>query len=130
MSEFKRIENEVTGAVEFQFTAELVSVNTTAKQSYTNAAGEEKSYYLGTINFKNAAGVEVKGKTTSIYAKSFEHGMKPGNSYLSTVSQSEDGKMWIRTSHLASGFSNATAEDFGLDFAVATSEAPAVATAL
>lgn len=116
MSKFKKIVNPVTGKTEYQFPATLMSVNTNAPQTYTNDSGVENTYYLGTVDFINANGEEKKGVTTQIFAKSFAYGMKPGVEYLSTVSKGDDGRMYIRTSHLNAAGNNATEEDFGLDF--------------
>lgn len=88
-------------SVEQQFYPKLVAINTTSPQKYTNAAGEEKVYYLGTLEFTAPDGVtEQKGITTSIHAKSFDHGMKVGENYLSAITRDAAGKLWIRTSHL------------------------------
>lgn len=125
MSKFKAIVNPVTGKTEYQFPAELVAINTTSPQVYTNASGVENKYYLGTINFINANGEQKKGITTQIFDKSFNHGMKIGEEFLSTVSKGDDGRMYIRTSHLVAGGNNATEEDFGLDFAEVAIEAEA-----
>ena len=116
MSKFKAIVNPVTGKTEYNFPATLVSINTNSPQKFTNASGVEITYYLGTVDFINAQGVEKKGVTTQIFAKSYNHGMKVGETFLSTVSKGDDGKMYIRTSHLIAGGNNATEEDFGLDF--------------
>jgi hypothetical protein len=116
MSKFKKITNAVTGKTEYQFPATLVSINTNSPQTFTNASGVENSYYLGAVDFVNANGEEKKGVTTQIFAKSFNHGMKVGDTYLSVVSKGDDNKMYIRTSHLIAGGNNATEEDFGLDF--------------
>jgi len=119
-TKFKKIVNAATNAVEYQFGAELVSVNTKTPQSYTNASGEEKVYYLGTVNFTAPDGTEQKGVTTQIYAKSFDKGMKVGNVLLSTLSQvkNADGSvaMFIRTSHLPANSTIDTAAFAGLDF--------------
>ena len=130
MSKFKAIVNPVTGKTEYNFPATLVSINTNSPQKFTNASGVENTYYLGTIDFVNAQGVEKKGVTTQIFAKSYNHGMKVGETFLSTVSKGDDGKMYIRTSHLIAGGNNATEEDFGLDFeAVVGAGATIAATA-
>lgn len=100
MTKFKQILNETTGKFEFQFGATLKSINTQSPQKYTNAAGEEKTYYLGSVDFVYPNGVEAKGITTSIYDKSLQHGMKVGDVLLSTLSKTDDGKLFIRTSHL------------------------------
>ena len=116
MSKFKAIVNPVTGKTEYNFPATLVSINTNSPQKFTNASGVENTYYLGTVDFINAQGVEKKGVTTQIFVKSYNHGMKVGETFLSTVSKGDDGKLYIRTSHLIAGGNNATEEDFGLDF--------------
>ena len=116
MSKFKAIVNPVTGKTEYNFPATLVSINTNSPQKFTNASGVENTYYLGTVDFINANGEEKKGVTTQIFVKSYNHGMKIGDTFLSTVSKGDDGKMYIRTSHLIAGGNNATEEDFGLDF--------------
>ncbi len=116
MSNFKAIVNPVTGKTEYNFPAKLVAINTTSPQTYTNASGVENTYYLGTIDFVNANGELKKGITTQIFAKSFNHGMQIGEEFLSTVSKGDDGRMYIRTSHLVAGGNNATEEDFGLVF--------------
>jgi len=115
-TKFKKIVNAATNAVEFQFGAELVSINTKSPQSYTNASGEEKVYYLGTVNFTAPNGTEQKGVTTQIYAKSLEYGMKVGNVLLSTLTRAENGSMFIRTSHLPAISTIDTAAFAGLDF--------------
>lgn len=116
MSNFKAIVNPVTGKTEYNFPATLVSINTNSPQTYTNGSGVENTYYLGAVDFINANGVEKKGITTQIFKKSFDHGMKIGDTFLSTVSKGDDDKMYIRTSHLVAGGNNATEEDFGLVF--------------
>jgi len=100
---FKKVvreDNNGVKRVEYQFGAELTGINTNSPQSYENAAGETKQYYLGTINFTAPNGVEQKGATTQIHAKSFEHGMKIGDVLLSTLTKDENGNLWVRTSHL------------------------------
>lgn len=126
MSKFKAIVNPVTGKTEYNFPATLVSINTNSPQSFTNASGVKNTYYLGAVDFVNAQGVEKKGVTTQIFAKSWGHGMKIGDTFLSTVSKGDDGKMYIRTSHLVAGGNNATEEDFGLDFDTIVETAEAI----
>ena len=126
MSKFKAIVNPVTGKTEYNFPATLVSINTNSPQSFTNASGVKNTYYLGAVDFINAQGVEKKGVTTQIFAKSWGHGMKIGDTFLSTVSKGDDGKMYIRTSHLVAGGNNATEEDFGLDFDTVLETAEAI----
>ena len=117
MSNFKAIINPVTGKTEFNFPATLVSINTNSPQKFTNASGVDKVYYLGTVDYVNAKGIDIKGKTTQIFQVSVDKGMKAGNTYLSTVSKGSDGELYIRTSSAIAGGSNATEEDFdGLDF--------------
>jgi hypothetical protein len=119
MSKFVKITNPLTGKTEYQFPAKLVSINTASPQKYTNASGVENEYYLATVNFVNASGVAKTGVTAQVFKKSLDYGMPIGAEYLSTVSQGDDGKVYIRTSHLPTGGSNATAEDFGLEFETA-----------
>lgn len=126
MTKFKQILNETTGKFEFQFGAELVSINTNSPQKYTNAAGEEKTYYLGSVNFTYPNGVEAKSVTTSIYEKSYGHGMKIGDVLLSTLSRNDKGEMYIRTSHLIASNGVETANFEGLSFD-ALVEGPVVA---
>ena len=129
MTKFKQILNETTGKFEFQFGAELVSINTNSPQKYTNAAGEEKTYYLGAVNFTYPNGVEAKAVTTSIYDKSLQHGMKVGDVLLSTLSRTDEGTMFIRTSHLlaTNGVDVANFEGLSFDALV---DAPAVGQAV
>lgn len=99
-SNFKPVKNAQTGVIEYQFGAILTGINTKSPQKYTNGDGVEKVYYLGTIDFTAPNGVEQKGATTQIHAKSFDHGMKVGDNLLSTLTRDDAGNLWVRTSHL------------------------------
>ncbi len=102
-TKFKKVvreDNNGVKQVEYQFGAELTGINTNSPQSYTNGAGEDKVYYLGTINFTAPNGQPQTGVTTQIHAKSFEHGVKIGDVLLSTLTKDADGNLWVRTSHL------------------------------
>jgi len=95
MTKFKAVQNEQTGKTDYNFPAELKSVGT---KEFENSNGTK--YVLGTVDFTYPNGTPAKAVTTQIFAKSLAHGMKVGDSLLSTLSRDDNNTMWIRTSHL------------------------------
>lgn len=98
MTKFKAVQNEQTGKTDYNFPAELKSVGT---KEFENSNGTK--YVLGTVDFTYPNGTPAKAVTTQIFAKSLAHGMKVGDSLLSTLSRDDNNTMWIRTSHLPAG---------------------------
>lgn len=107
---FKPVANEATGKTDFNFPAELVSIS---DKEMTNSNGTK--YVLGNVNFTYPNGTPAKAVTTQIFAKSLAHGIKVGSTLLSTLSRDDEGKMWIRTSHLPAG-NNIDIDAFGSMF--------------
>ncbi len=97
-TKFKAVQNEQTGKTDYNFPAELKSVGT---KEFENSNGTK--YVLGTVDFTYPNGTPAKAVTTQIFAKSLAHGMKIGDSLLSTLSRDDNNTMWIRTSHLSAG---------------------------
>ena len=95
---FKPVLNESTGKTDFNFPAELVSISDKIMEN-----GNKTKYVLGNVNFTYPNGTPAKSVTTQIFAKSLAHGIKVGSMLLSTLSKDDDGRMWIRTSHLPAG---------------------------
>jgi hypothetical protein len=95
---FKPVLNETTGKTDYNFPAVLKTVGT---KEFENSNGTK--YVLGTVDFTYPNGSPAIGVTTQIFAKSLAHGMKVGDSLLSTLSRDDNNTLWIRTSHLTAG---------------------------
>lgn len=100
---FKQVKNEVTGKIDLNFGAKLVSINTKTSYSFKNAKNEEKVYYLGTVDFVYPNGTVGKGVTTQIFKTSVDKGVEVGSVLLSTMSRDDSGKVWLRTSSAVAG---------------------------
>ena len=109
-TKFKAVLNETTGKTDFNFPAELVSIS---DKEMTNSNGTK--YVLGNVNFTYPNGTPAKAVTTQIFKKSLDHGIKVGSTLLSTLSRDDEGRMWIRTSHLPAG-NNIDTDAFGSMF--------------
>ena len=95
---FKPVLNETTGKTDFNFPATLVSLSDKIMKN-TN----ETEYVLGNVDFTYPNGQPAKSVTTQIFKKSLDHGITVGSTLLSTLSRDDEGRMWIRTSHLPAG---------------------------
>lgn len=95
---FKPVFNEQTGKNDFNFAATLVSIS---DKELENSKGTK--YVLGNVDFTYPNGQPAKSVTTQIFKKSLDHGITVGSTLLSTLSRDDDGRMWIRTSHLPAG---------------------------
>lgn len=97
-TKFTPVQNDVTNRTDYNFTASLRSVGS---KVFENTNGTK--YVLGTIDFTYPNGKPAVGVTTQIFEKSLVQGITPGKLLLSTLSQDETGKLWVRTSHLEAG---------------------------
>ena len=97
-TKFTPVVNETTGKTDFNFPATLVSISNKVME---NSNGTK--YVLGNVSFTYPNGTPAKAVTTQIFAKSLAHGIKVGSTLLSTLSRDDEGRMWIRTSHLPAG---------------------------
>ena len=97
-TKFKPVVNETTGKTDFNFPATLVSISNKVME---NSNGTK--YVLGNVDFTYPNGQPAKSVTTQIFAKSLAHGITVGSTLLSTLSRDDEGRMWIRTSHLPAG---------------------------
>ena len=97
-TKFTPVVNETTGKTDFNFPATLVSISDKVME---NSNGTK--YVLGNVDFTYPNGQPAKAVTTQIFAKSLAHGIKVGSTLLSTLSRDDEGRMWIRTSHLPAG---------------------------
>lgn len=97
-TKFKAVLNETTGKTDFNFPATLVSISNKVME---NSNGTK--YVLGNVDFTYPNGQPAKAVTTQIFAKSLAHGITVGSTLLSTLSRDDEGRMWIRTSHLPAG---------------------------
>ena len=97
-TKFTPVQNDYTGKIDFNFPAVLVSISDKVMK---NSKGTE--YVLGNVDFTYPNGTPAKSVTTQIFKKSLDHGITVGSTLLSTLSRDDDGKMWIRTSHLSAG---------------------------
>ena len=97
-TKFKAVLNETTGKTDFNFPATLVSISDKVME---NSNGTK--YVLGNVDFTYPNGQPAKSVTTQIFAKSLAHGITVGSTLLSTLSRDDEGRMWIRTSHLPAG---------------------------
>lgn len=97
-TKFTPVVNETTGKTDFNFPATLVSISDKVMQ---NSNGTK--YVLGNVDFTYPNGQPAKSVTTQIFAKSLAHGITVGSTLLSTLSRDDEGRMWIRTSHLPAG---------------------------
>jgi hypothetical protein len=102
---YKAVINKRTGEKEFQFTAELLSIS---KNTLENSKGTE--FKIVTIKF-NLPNGNLVTRTGMCYKKSYDQGVIPGESYLTTLSFMENGKPAILMSHLNNA-SQATEDDF------------------
>ena len=97
-TKFKPVVNETTGKTDFNFPATLVSISNKVME---NSNGTK--YVLGNVDFTYPNGQPANSVTTQIFAKSLAHGITVGSTLLSTLSRDDEGRMWIRTSHLPAG---------------------------
>ena len=97
-TKFTPVLNETTGKTDFNFPATLVSISNKVME---NSNGTK--YVLGNVDFTYPNGQPAKSVTTQIFAKSLAHGITVGSTLLSTLSRDDEGRMWIRTSHLPAG---------------------------
>ena len=97
-TKFTPVVNETTGKTDFNFPATLVSISDKVLE---NSNGTK--YVLGNVDFTYPNGQPAKSVTTQIFAKSLAHGITVGSTLLSTLSRDDEGRMWIRTSHLPAG---------------------------
>ena len=97
-TKFTPVVNETTGKTDFNFPATLVSISNKVME---NSNGTK--YVLGNVDFTYPNGQPAKSVTTQIFAKSLAHGITVGSTLLSTLSRDDEGRMWIRTSHLPVG---------------------------
>ena len=97
-TKFTPVVNETTGKTDFNFPATLVSISDKVME---NSNGTK--YVLGNVDFTYPNGQPAKSVTTQIFAKSLAHGITVGSTLLSTLSRDDEGRMWIRTSHLPAG---------------------------
>ena len=109
-TKFTPVANDHTGKTDFNFPAELVSISDKVMEN-----DNKTQYVLGTVNFTYPNGAPAKAVTTQIFKKSLDHGIKIGSMLLSTLSRGDDGRMWIRTSHLPAG-NNIDIDAFGSMF--------------
>lgn len=97
-TKFTPVQNETTGKTDFNFPATLVSLSDKVME---NSNGTQ--YVLGNVDFTYPNGTPAKSVTTQIFKKSLDHGITVGSTLLSTLSRDDEGRMWIRTSHLPAG---------------------------
>ena len=97
-TKFTPVQNETTGKTDFNFPATLVSLSDKIMKN-----SNETEYVLGNVDFTYPNGTPAKSVTTQIFKKSLDHGITVGSTLLSTLSRDDDGRMWIRTSHLPAG---------------------------
>jgi hypothetical protein len=97
-TKFTPVANETTGKTDFNFPATLVSLSDKVME---NSNGTK--YVLGNVDFTYPNGQPATSVTTQIFKKSLDHGITVGSTLLSTLSRDDEGRMWIRTSHLPAG---------------------------
>ena len=97
-TKFTPVVNETTGKTDFNFPATLESISNKVME---NSNGTK--YVLGNVDFTYPNGQPAKSVTTQIFKKSLDHGITVGSTLLSTLSRDDEGRMWIRTSHLPAG---------------------------
>lgn len=90
---FTKVWNDQQQQYDVQFPAHLVSVS---DQILQNVNGTE--YRVGTIEFENAKGNSVR-RSAMIYENNYQYGMTPGETYLATGKQTEQGVL-VTLSHL------------------------------
>jgi hypothetical protein len=77
-------------------------------------------YFLGVIEFENAAGKTVQA-SCSVWEKTVDKGIKEGESYLAVAQKADNGNIYIHCSNLT-GAALASADDFGFVEAKVTSK--------
>ncbi len=107
MTTFETRYNEVTNKDEVHFTSKLISVAETAQ---TNKNGT--NFYPCTVQFTNAKN-ETVNRSAMIYENNLNKGMEVGQSYNTIKSDGDDGRVYLRMTHLQTS-SYATADDFGV----------------
>jgi hypothetical protein len=122
-TKFKPVLNETTGKTDFNFPATLVSISNKILKN-----DNQTEYVLGNVDFTYPNGTVAKSVTTQIFAKSLAHGITVGSVLLSTLSKGDDGRMWIRTSHLPAG-NNIDIDAFGSMFDEVVVDEPIAAEA-
>lgn len=120
MSNFIKKTNELTGKPYLQFDAKLINVSDELRE---NSNGTQ--FVLGNIQYVDPKG-NVKNTSAMIYEKSLAHGMEPGQTYVTSMEQGEDGTVYVRMSHLQNT-ARVTATEFEDLFAEAVEIAPKAA---
>jgi len=103
----RKVNNKVTGKVEWQFNASLLKISENTLQ---NSNG--KNYKLADIEFADINGVVTKG-TAMVYEGNYSKGLSIGSEYGCTARKGDDGKIYIQMSHFAFGGGYATEDMFG-----------------
>lgn len=107
MKSFNFQKNEVTGLMQANFTAKLISISNSTK---TNTNGKE--YRVASIKFVDANDVE-QTISALMYEKNYSKGVEVNNEYLATVTIMPDNQPLVTVSHLQ-GAERATINMFGI----------------
>lgn len=109
MSTFKKVINKVTGQVQTQFEAKLISIADAPKEMQN----EKQTLYRNcTIQFADKDGVE-QTVSALMYESNYAYGVEPGKSYLATATKTDRGVL-ISVSHLVATI-RPTEDMFGFD---------------
>lgn len=108
---FKQVKNEVTGKIDLNFAGKLLTLGKEVREN-----SNKTKYVLGTLGFTYPSGAEAV-VTTQIFEKNLQYGLTVGDTYLSTMSQDDEGNAWVRTSHLVAG-NGVSLEEMGSLFAM------------
>lgn len=116
----KEVVNPVTGQIEYQFGAKMLTELSQTTRENSNG----KKFKVCTIEFADRHG-EIQKVSAMVYEGNYNKGLKVGETYLATARKGDNGQAYIQMSHLPYTGNTATTDMFGFDEAVA--EAPAIA---
>lgn len=116
---FRFVKNQVTGKVQCQFPAKLISIGSVVLNTNTS---KQTPYRVCTIEFKDKDG-NIQRTNGFMWESNYKHGVNIGGTYLSTATYDETRGVLITVSHLEGSGLRADADMFG--FKNAAVEAPA-----
>lgn len=90
----RTVENELTGAIELQGTARIISMGNKV-QSYTNSEGEEKNYRIATVGYSSNGQSEVQSAQVSEKTYTGEDAVKQGDLVSINIS-ADDNNTYFR----------------------------------
>lgn len=105
----KYVKNEQTGQTEAQFSAKLLTVS---DKIFKNV--NKTPFRVVGIEFEDNAG-KVQKSSATMWETNYQKGVEIGKNYLATAVAGDDGRAFIKVSHLENIDNRATANMFGLN---------------